>query len=166
MTSILHFQPQTLAVVGFYVKDNKVLLGKRLKSKMDFGLDLYAGIGGKLEQNETLDQALKREFLEEVNATPLKFEQIGKVAYNFLHKDQESKWNLLVYPYIIFEVDKEPTATDITEPVWFNKNAMPYENMWVDDFYWIHLVLKQQDFYAEVVYKDADNLDSILVRYK
>lgn len=51
---------QHLTVAGYLVHDGKVLLIHHRK------LDLWLPVGGHIEGSETLDDALKREFLEEV----------------------------------------------------------------------------------------------------
>ena len=164
MTSILPFKPKTHAVVGFYIKENKILLGKRLESSTNLGLDLYAGIGGKVEQNEDSLQALEREFLEEIKAKPTKAIKIGQVSFVFLHKDKDSKWNMVVDVYKIEELDKKPMPTKAIEPVFFDINNLPYKNMWPDNFYWIHLVINGQNFTGEFVYQNAGKLKELLVR--
>ena len=54
-------------VVGYLLRDNEVLLGERKKVSLGLGQNIIAGIGGKVEGNETNEEALEREFLEEIN---------------------------------------------------------------------------------------------------
>ncbi len=161
--TILPFKPQTRAVVGFYIKKDKILLGKRLKSSTNLGLDLYAGIGGKIEQNEDSLQALEREFVEEIKAKPTKAIKIGQVSFVFLHKDKESQWNMVVDVYKVEELDKKPVATKAIEPIFCDINNLPYQNMWPDNFYWTHLVISGQNFIGEFVYKNEKTLEKIFI---
>lgn len=50
-------------VYGIYIKNLKVLLIKKSRGPYEGMFDLP---GGKIEKNETLEQALRREFIEEV----------------------------------------------------------------------------------------------------
>ncbi len=55
---------QILCVEGIYVRDGKVLLLKRASEPFQ---GLWSLIGGQVEKNETLTEALEREFNEETN---------------------------------------------------------------------------------------------------
>ncbi|HEY4342762.1 MAG TPA: NUDIX hydrolase [Parvibaculum sp.] len=61
---------------AIFVKDGKVLLGKRASHKASYP-DCWDIIGGHVEQGETVEQALVREAQEEVGLTPLKFAAMG-----------------------------------------------------------------------------------------
>ncbi len=52
-----------VGVYGIYIKNLKVLLIKKSRGPYEGMFDLP---GGKIEKNETLEQALRREFIEEV----------------------------------------------------------------------------------------------------
>ena len=49
-------------------KENKILLARK---KRGFGLGKWNGIGGKIEENETPEEAMIRETEEEIFATPI-----------------------------------------------------------------------------------------------
>ena len=53
----------------FLLKENQILLGMK---KRGFGAGKYNGIGGKLEPDETVEQAMVRETQEEIGVTPNK----------------------------------------------------------------------------------------------
>lgn len=65
-------------VLGIILKDKRILIGK-LKEKMltDFGELKYVFPGGKIEDNETNEEAVVREILEE---TGLKVKVIQKIG--------------------------------------------------------------------------------------
>ena len=167
--NIINPLPKTVSVVGFLLKDGKILLGERLSSSTNLGLGLYAGIGGKVGDspeniNETCDQALVREFQEEANITPVKFEQVGRVVFLFKNKPFTSKWNQVVFVYVVTEYAGTIRTTQSTKPVWFNIDKVPYKNMWVDNKYWLPFVLGGQNFLAEFIYKDAEKLQEMWMK--
>ena len=53
-------------VCAVLIKDNKIVLSKR-SSNLKIMPNMYEFPGGKVEQNETLKQALKRELFEELS---------------------------------------------------------------------------------------------------
>jgi len=130
----------------------------------NLGVNLYAGIGGKVERGETPEQALVREFVEEVGGKPVEFSKIGQVGFVFLHKKPESKWNMIVDVFRITKLDGMPRKSEAIEPMWFDIENIPYNYMWPDNFYWAHLVIKNIQFVGEFVYKDADSLEQIYVK--
>ena len=64
-------------------RDNKILLAMK---KRGFGKGKYNGIGGKIENNETPEQAMIRETQEEINVTPIKYEKVGIVEFDEYYK--------------------------------------------------------------------------------
>src|SRR5688572_29087540 len=88
----------TPCVVCYLVKENQVLLGKRIKVSNDLGQNLFSGIGGKLEIGETSEDALIREVKEEIDVEITKFKNFGQVKFLFPHKP---KWNQVVDVYLV-----------------------------------------------------------------
>lgn len=58
---------------AIFIKDNEILLGKR-SSKREFFPDVWDFIGGHCIENESFEQAMLREILEEIGVTPTKYE--------------------------------------------------------------------------------------------
>lgn len=167
--SIISPLPTTVSVVGFLLKDNKILLGERLSSSTNLGLGLYAGIGGKVGDlpenvNESCNQALIREFGEEAGIVPTVFKQVGRVVFLFKNKPFASKWNQVVFVYVVTEYRGTIRTTQSTNPVWFDTDKIPYQNMWADNKYWLPFVLEGQNFLAEFIYKDAEKVREMWIR--
>jgi 8-oxo-dGTP diphosphatase len=138
--------------VVFLVKDNKVLLGYKKKG---FGKGYYIGIGGKVEDEETIEGAAIREIEEEINVT-ISVENLQKVAllkFYFPHVADES-WNQEVHAYLVNNWDGEPNPTEEIEPKWFDKNELPLDKMWDDAQYWIPNILKGEKIYQEYLFNE------------
>jgi len=156
----------TPAVVGFAIDetDKKVLLGLRKKVSNNLGKDLYAGIGGKIGDqknfaSETPNEALIREFQEEIGITPTEFKEIGLAAFTWLGKP---KWNLITRVYKITKWSGKPTETDVIRPKWFNFDKIPYDNMWKDNKHWIPFVLNETPFKLRFIYDENGEIAEVV----
>ena len=105
-------------------RDNKILLAMK---KRGFGKGKYNGIGGKIEKNETPEQAMIRETQEEINVTPIKYEKVGIVEFDEYYKGK--KQNLIFYLYFIHEWKGIPSESNEMKPEWFDIDSIPYEKM-------------------------------------
>lgn len=161
MTKIIDYLKEGVefvpAVVGFMVRDNQVLLGLRKKVSLGLGENLISGIGGKVGDHpefakENPDQALVREFQEEVGVTPTVFEKCGRVRFIFPDKP---KWSQEVDIYRITKWQGVPRETESISPVWFEQNNLPKMRMWEDNVYWVPLVLRGES--VEMVFLYGEN---------
>ena len=99
----------------------------------------YNGIGGKLDANETIEQAMIRETQEEINVTPIDYKQVGLIHFDVWYKGERVNLNLNIFncsDYI-----GTVSETEEMKPVWFKKQELPYEKMIEDDLLWLPLVL-------------------------
>lgn len=65
-----------LGVTVILVKNNQVLLGKRINA---YGEGSYGLPGGRVSDKETIEDCLKRELKEEVGVSPVEFRLLGVV---------------------------------------------------------------------------------------
>jgi 8-oxo-dGTP diphosphatase len=119
----------------FLLKDDRILLAMK---KRGFGSDRWNGVGGKVEPNETLEQATIRECQEEIGVTP---KNLAKVAeHDFVFPDGMT--DMYVHAFISREWEGEPVETEEMRPQWFKQSEVPYKEMWQDDEYWLPLILE------------------------
>lgn len=123
-------QPATLL---FVVRDGEVLL---IHKKRGVGAGLYNGPGGKLEGSETPREAAVRETVEEVRAEPTGVEPAGVLDFRF--GDDPFTY---VSVFTATGLDGEPRETPEAVPEWRPLDAVPYDEMWPDDRYWLPPVL-------------------------
>jgi 8-oxo-dGTP diphosphatase / 2-hydroxy-dATP diphosphatase len=112
-----------------------LLLGMK---KRGFGEGRWNGFGGKLEGTETIEEAAKREVLEEVGVEVIELEQAGLLTFSF-ESDQDLLLEVHVFKTCIFS--GEPVETEEMKPQWFLFDAIPYSEMWPDDEFWLPKVL-------------------------
>ena len=117
-------------------KDNKILLALK---KRGFGEGKYNGVGGKIENGETVEQAMIRETEEEIKVTPKKYEKVAVIEFDEFYKG--NKENVVFHLYLINEWDGEPSETEEMKPSWFEIDKMPYDKMFPDDKYWMPYIL-------------------------
>lgn len=99
-------QLKHIGVYGLLLKDNKILLIKKCGGPYDGKLDLP---GGTIEFNEGIEEALIREFKEEVGIDIIDYELFDVVSTNikWIHKgeDLETKHIAILYKIINYEND-------------------------------------------------------------
>lgn len=124
------------ATLTLFIKDGKILLGEK---KRGFAKGTLNGIGGKQDPGETIEQAMVRECQEEIGATPINYEQVGRIDFNLWYKGEHS--NMEMYIYSCYEYSGEIEETEEIIPAWYNKNEIPFERMLADDLLWLPYVL-------------------------
>jgi len=117
-------------------KENQILLAMK---KRGFGVGKYNGVGGKIEQNETLEEAMIREAQEEICITPTDYYKAGKIEFLEFYKGE--KLNLIFHLYVATNWLGEPKESDEMKPDWFDIDKVPYDQMFPDDKYWLPYVL-------------------------
>lgn len=133
------------ATLCIFVKDNKVCLGMK---KRGFGVNKLNGFGGKIEEGETVEQALIREVKEETDGVVLKsFRKVGEMSYVFPAKPE---WNQIVHVFLANKWEGEPKETEEMSVEWHPIANVPYERMWDNDRHWIPLVLDGKKFKGTV----------------
>jgi 8-oxo-dGTP pyrophosphatase MutT (NUDIX family) len=137
----------------FLQKDQQVLLALK---KRGFGEGKWNGIGGKVEVDETIEEALLRETVEEICVTPTSYEKRAIINFEEFYKGQPTIMN--VHVFVASSWEGEPTETEEMAPGWFTTNTIPYEKMWSDDPYWLPQVLAGDKVQAAFVLDAQDNI--------
>lgn len=120
----------------YVIKDDKVLFGRKLRG---FGKGKINGIGGKVEPNETIEEAMIRETKEEIGIIPKQYKHVGNVLYDEYLNGQKIYYDTAIF--IASDYDGEPCETDEMSPIWIDKNNLPFDQMFGDDIYWLPQVL-------------------------
>ncbi len=107
--------------------------------KRGFGAGRYNGVGGKVEEGETIEYAVKRETREEVHVVVNDIHKCAELAFTFPHNES---WNQLVHVYFAFSWEDDPLESEEMKPYWFSVNDIPFKEMWPDDIYWLPNVLQ------------------------
>lgn len=103
---------KTLHVAAAIIeKDNQILIAKRLKGEHK---DLWEFPGGKVEQNETSEQALIREIKEELNADISIDNYLTTINYTY------PSFHLMMDVYICHLMSEITALNDHSQVKWIN----------------------------------------------
>ncbi|HET8669702.1 MAG TPA: NUDIX domain-containing protein [Candidatus Saccharimonadales bacterium] len=144
--------PLRKTVVGYLIRDDKVLLGVRTRVSDGLGHLIVAGIGGGLEEGESPKDALRREILEEIEVHVTDFQRVGNIVCLSPH---HPSWNLIVTYYLVSGFEGEPKKTEDIDPCWYSKRELPLRDMWPDNRITVPLVLDGKRIAGSFLY-DGD----------
>jgi len=126
--------------------DTHILLGEIVKEGKLKGM--FNGFGGKIEEGETIGEAAKRELIEECGIVPLDMRKRGRLTF-IMDKENnpfDHSANMECHVFSVTQFEGEPAESREMRPQWFLHKAIPYENMWPDDTYWLPLMLDGKNF--------------------
>ncbi len=128
-------KPTTLCLL---VRDDKILLAMK---KRGFGVGKWNGIGGKVQEGETIETAAARETEEEIGVVvdPVKMEKVGNIEFYF--KDKPDEWNQQMHIFLVKDWRGEPKESEEMAPKWYLHHEIPFDAMWPDDKHWLPMVL-------------------------
>lgn len=129
----------------------KVLLGMK---KRGFGTGRWNGFGGKVLPGESIEDAAKRELLEEAGIEVDYLEKYGVLDFEF----QGNPEILEVHIFKITDFTGEPTEGEEMKPQWYFVDEIPFKEMWPDDIYWIPLFLKGKKFKGKILFGEKDTI--------
>jgi len=138
----------TLVIVH---QENRILLGMK---KRGFGAGRWNGFGGKVHEGESIEEAAKRETLEEAMIEVTDLEKVGVLEFEF-------RGNPEILETHLFRATKflgEPTETEEMKPQWFAVDAIPFKDMWSDDPHWYDPFLTEKKFAAKFLFGENDTV--------
>lgn len=141
-------RPVTLCLL---IRDDEILLAMK---KRGFGEGRWNGVGGKLEPNESIEEAAIRETTEEINVVPNSLEKVGDIKFYFKNKPD---WNQHVHIFVIKKWSGEPEETDEMKPQWYKHTDIPFDDMWPDDIHWLPKILEGKKIQGVFYFKDEGN---------
>ncbi|MEI6481247.1 MAG: 8-oxo-dGTP diphosphatase [Candidatus Saccharibacteria bacterium] len=145
---------KTLELTLLYLlKEDKVLLAMK---KRGFGIGKWNGVGGKIDKDESVEEALIRECNEEIGVRITNFQKVGFLLFEEIHLDERKKMNMHIYT--ASEWDGDIAESEEMKPQWFKLNEIPYESMWAADRDWLHLILEGKKIRGEFTLDDNDEV--------
>jgi 8-oxo-dGTP diphosphatase/2-hydroxy-dATP diphosphatase len=142
----------------FLINDRGILLAMK---KRGLGVGRWNGVGGKVEPDETVEQAMLRECYEEIKVKPINYKKVSDIKFNEFHEGKPKSF--IVSVFSCSEWGGEPTETEEMSPKWFNFDEIPYDDMWPDDRYWLEYVLQNKNFTAEFTLDENDEIISHII---
>jgi len=137
----------TQGTLCFIEKDGKYLM--QFKKSTKFGGGRWNAPGGKTKENESVEDGVAREILEE---TGLNIRSVKKQALLNFYNADEFAWAVHVFTTDDFE--GEIRDSEEGELKWMDKNSLPYAQMWEDDKHWVPLMMEGKKFEANFHFKE------------
>lgn len=133
----------TLCVVH---NNTYILLGKKKKG---LGTGKWNGFGGRVEKNESIEEAAIRELEEEAGIVTKKPTKHGVLT---LIGETDDIIEMHIFRANNFTGD--PNESDEMKPQWFKHEEIPFNNMWPNDAYWLPLVLNGKKFIGDFTFEN------------
>ena len=143
-------KPLRPRAICFLVRGDEILLGRK---KEGFGKGNWVGVGGKIEEGETIEQGIIRELKEEIGVDATNLKKIAVLNFYFPHVKDEG-WNQRVHAFIADSWSGEPVESDEIYPQWFRRDAIPFGDMWDDARYWLQEAIAGKEISADFVIDD------------
>lgn len=153
-----HWQPTIRATLMFIVDETRgqVLL---IRKKRGLGAGKINGPGGKMDEGETAAECAIRETQEELGVTALDPVRHGELWFQFVD-------GLALHVEVFRATRWEGEAVETPEavPLWTPVNAIPFDEMWSDDRFWLGEVLvEQRRFVGKFLFDDDTMLTNEVV---
>jgi 8-oxo-dGTP pyrophosphatase MutT (NUDIX family) len=129
----------TRSTLCFIEKDEKFLMLK--KAAELFGGGKWNAPGGKLNDGESFDECAVREAFEE---TGLKLGGVEERGILKFFESGKFAWDVHVFVSNNFEGEMKQGSEG--ELKWIEKNNMPFDDMWADDFHWFPFLIDGKKF--------------------
>lgn len=134
-------------VLCYIKKENQYLMLHRNKKKKDMNKDKWVGIGGHIEANETIEEALLREVKEETGLTLVSYKNRGYIK--FVNDDYEEE----MFLFSSNEFEGEIIDCLEGELSWIDESEIFSLNLWEGDKYFLKpLINNEKYFNLELIY--------------
>ena len=134
--------------------------------KRGFGVGKWNGFGGKVddEHGEKVIDAAIREIGEETESEngqigvillPGDLNKVAEIDFRF---EQKPEWSQKVHVFLAYNWQGQPNESEEMRPQWYDISEIPYEDMWVDDEYWLPRVLSGEKITALFEFNENQEL--------
>ena len=144
----------------YIIKDNKILLAEK---KRGFGVGKLNGVGGKIENDESIEQAMLRETMEEIGVKPIDFEQRAIIHFDLFYKGEKEKED--TYVFVASNYIGELIETEEMKPKWFELKNLPFEKMFSDERLWLNSLIEGKKFEANIILDENFNTTDFNIKY-
>lgn len=146
----------------FLIREGEILLAMK---KRGFGKGKWNGVGGKVELNESLEQAAFRETREEIGVLiePADLLKVADIKFYFPFVPADKGYNEQVTVFLTNRWTREPIESEEMRPQWFNTKKIPFNQMWSDDKLWLPEVLRGRKILAEFTFDKNEKVEKFKI---
>lgn len=144
----------------FVKKNRQLLLGLKTRG---LGAGLWNGFGGKVEQQEDVIDAAKRELREESNlqVAENQLRPLGVITY----EEETNPLLSVVYVFSANSYEGPIKASEEMNPIqWYSYDDLPYNNMWPDAKLWYPTMLNGTCFSAYISYNSKGFIEKSTIK--
>lgn len=147
---------EILTTLCYIERDDKYLMLHRVSKKNDISKDKWLGVGGRFEANESPEECMQREILEETGYDIPKEELNFRGLVTFVSGRGDYE---LMSLFTAHAPDAEPNYCDEGKLEWIKKSDVYGLNLWEGDKIFFKLLKERKDFFSlKLVYDGKDNL--------
>ena len=137
----------------YVLRGNDVLMLHRVKKKNDINKDKWIGIGGKFEEDESPDECLLREAMEETGLTLTSWQCRGIVT--FLNTDCDGEY---MYLFTANGFEGQLKECDEGELKWVSREFLDTLPTWEGDKIFLDLLWQDAPFFLLKLRYEGDKL--------
>ncbi len=119
--------------------------------KRGFGVGKLNGVGGKVQEGETVPRAAVREAHEEIGVTIREEDAVPVARLHFVFAEHP-EWEFDCHVFTAEAWQGEPAESEEMAPQWHPTDAVPFDQMWIDDVHWLPRVLSGERLEAEFLF--------------
>ncbi len=151
----------SLTTLCYIEEDGKYLMMHRVKKKNDINQEKWIGIGGHFEENESPEECLLREAMEETGLKLTSYRFRGLVTF------QSDRW-VTEYMCLYTADGYEGTITECSEGelVWIPKDEVMNLNLWEGDKIFFRLLNENAPFFSLKLRYEGDVLKEAVLNGK
>ena len=147
------WEPEIRATLLFVVREGEILL---IRKKRGIGAGKINGPGGKIDPGETPRACAVRETEEELCVTPTGVRKLGELCFQFT-----DGLSILGHVFVASGCEGQAVETPEAVPLWTPLDAIPYDEMWEDDRYWLPWLLAGRSFSGRMIFDGDVLLDHV-----
>lgn len=144
-----------VTTLGYLInpQDQRVLVLHRTKKKGDINHDKWIGIGGKLEEGESVLFCMQRECLEETGLIWKDPTLRGIITFNFRKQVEDPLFSELMFLYSGHEFEGQLKECNEGELVWLSWEELFQKNLWGGDRLFLTYMRQEEPlFYMRLDY--------------
>ena len=142
------------ATLCYVLRGNDVLMLHRVKKKNDVNKDKWIGIGGKFEKNESPDECLLREAMEETGLKLTSWRCRGIVTF-LPNEPWEGEY---MYLFTADEFEGEVGECNEGDLQWVSRDFLDQLPKWEGDQIFLDLIWQNAPFFLLTLRYDGDKL--------
>jgi 8-oxo-dGTP diphosphatase/2-hydroxy-dATP diphosphatase len=71
---------------------------------------------------------------------------------------QDGSGNMEVHIFYVKEFEGSPAESEEMKPRWFDVDEIPYDQMWLDDKYWLPMFLSRKKFEGKFFFNEFNEI--------